>query len=123
MNFIIGNIYWITYSFILPPHEKISLCVCADRNLFFWINSLAKPHGVGQLPVAVGLCNALRHDSYIDLSSLKSGSEPELATARDVGEISTALKTLILTELAVPSKLLSDSHRKLVLQNFGRPIL
>ncbi len=121
MPFVAGNIYWITYNFIDPIHEKISLCVCPERPLFFWINSIAKSHGIGQLLIQNSICTTFNHDSYLDLSSVKTGSEVELQTARDVGQMSVAMKALILSELQSPNKLLPQKHRTLALRNLNFP--
>jgi hypothetical protein len=117
MPFVAGNIYWITYSYIFPIHEKISLCVCPERPLFFWINSNAKVHGVGQLALSQALCPQLHHDSFLDLSGLKTGSEADLQTARDDGPMSEAMKTQVLLELSTPIRLLTEAHRALALGN------
>ena len=119
MPFVAGNIYWITFSFIQPAHEKISLCVCPDRPLFFWINTIQKTHGVGQLLIEQVVCNALNYDSYLDLSGVKTGSATEMATARDAGAMSAAMKALVLAELANPIRLLPEDHRTIALTNLA----
>ena len=117
MPFEAGHIYWITFGFIQPPHEKISLCVCPDRPLFFWISSKAKSHGIGQVGVSAQICSTLKYDSYLDLSGVKTGSEADLASARHVGPISEDLKRLIVASLNIPIKLLPDAYRLLALAN------
>jgi hypothetical protein len=115
--FLAGNIYWITYDYIQPIHEKISLCVCPERPLFFWINSQPKVHGLGQLPLSPAVCPQLQHDSYLDLSGLKTGSEFEMESARDDGPMSEGMKTLVLLELSSPIPMLPEIHRALALAN------
>jgi hypothetical protein len=122
MPFIAGNIYWITYSYVIPIHEKISICVCRERPLFFWINSKPKIHGLSQVLIERSICQTLSHDSYLDLSSVKTGSEIELRTARDVGPMSNDMRTLVLNELNRPNKMLSEKHRVLVLNNIASSV-
>jgi hypothetical protein len=119
MPFQAGHIYWITFHYIQPPHEKISVCVCPDRPLFFWINTNPKPHGVGQLLVQPGDCDQLRHESYIDLSGLKTGSEFDLNSARYGAPLSERMRAALLSALAQPIPLLPDVHRNLALANLA----
>lgn len=119
MPFVAGHLYWITFGFIDPPHEKISLCFCPDRPLFFWINSNPKPHGIGQVPVAVQICPTLNYDSVLDLSGAKTGSAADLGSARVAGPMTPDLQHLVLTQLAQPIRLLPDGHRRLALQNLA----
>ena len=117
MPFVAGHIYWITFGFIQPPHEKISLCICPVRPLFFWINSNPKPHGIGQLDVSVHLCPILAYDSVMDLSGAKTGPEADMKTARPAGPITGGLRALVVAELSNPIRLLPDAHRLLALAN------
>jgi hypothetical protein len=117
--FLAGNIYWITYDYIQPIHEKISLCICPERPLFFWINSQPRLHGIGQLLLSEVVCPQLTHDSYLDLSGVKTGSEFEMETARDDGPMSDDMKTLVLLELSSPIRLLPEIHRALALANLA----
>lgn len=119
MPFVAGNIYWITYSYIQPIHEKISLCVCPDRPLFFWINSISRVHGVGQLALTAAICPQLNHDSFLDLSGLKTGSEMDMYTARDDGPMTPAMKTRVLLELSAQIRMLPESQRALALTNLA----
>lgn len=119
MPFVAGNIYWITYSYIQPIHEKISLCICPERPLFFWINSASKVHGVGQLALTPAICPQLNHDSFLDLSGLKTGSEADMLTARDDGPMHSAMKARVLLELSTPIRLLPEGQRALALANLA----
>jgi len=65
------------------------------------------------------ICTILVHDSFLDLSGVKTGSEQELQSARSAGPISVSMKTLVLSELAKSNKLLSETHRSLALKNLG----
>jgi hypothetical protein len=115
--FVPGKIYWITYGFIQPIHEKISLCICPERPLFFWINTQPKAHGIGQIHLKKAVCPQLKYDSYLDLSGLKTGSEFDMETARDDGPMSEEMKTLVLLELSTPIAMLPEVHRTLALAN------
>ena len=119
MPFVAGYIYWITFNFIVPPHEKISLCVCPERPLFFWINTNPKPHGIGQLAIPKSMCAALAYDSYLDLSGVKTGPVSDLSTARQAGSMSDLMKVAVLAELSQPIALLPDNHRNLALANLA----
>jgi hypothetical protein len=117
MPFVGGNIYWITFNFIQPIHEKISLCICPERPLFFWINSTPRVHGIGQLLIPMSACSALKYDSYLDLSGVKTGSVLEMQTARDAGPMSADMKTLVVKQLSNPISLLAEIHRTLAIAN------
>lgn len=119
MPFVAGNLYWITYNYINPIHEKISLCICPNQPLFFWINSNARFHGVGQLLIKKDICPFLQYDSYLDLSSVKTGSVSEMSTARNEGAMSTDMKKLVVAQLANSNQLLADSHRLLAIANLS----
>lgn len=114
-----GHLYFITFNYIVPPHEKICVCICPARPLFFWINSNPRHHGIGQIPLTPAICPVLRYDSVLDLSSVKTGSAMEIQTARDVGEMTAALKALILDSLADPISLLPEGHRATALANLA----
>lgn len=119
MPFEAGHIYWITFGFIQPPHEKISICICPEQPLFFWINTKPKYHGIGQLSVPAAICPSLKYDSVLDLSGVKTGSPADLASARSDGPISADLKALLIAELSNPIRLLPDGHRLLALKNLS----
>lgn len=45
---ITGHIGIVYTTLTKPPKDKITLCLCADENLFFWINTDPRQRGVGQ---------------------------------------------------------------------------
>lgn len=119
MPFEAGHIYWITFHYIEPPHEKISLCVCPERPFFFWINTRPKSHGIGQLALTPHQCDQLSHDSFLDLSGFKTGTELDFGTARYGAPMSDGMRAEVLHALSQPIRLLPDSHRNLALGNLS----
>ena len=64
--FTLGHIYYIYCSYLPNPHEKISLCIRTATPMFFWINSTASVHGVGQILVPQAFApTVLNKDSYL----------------------------------------------------------
>jgi|LakMenE18May11ns_1017448.scaffolds.fasta_scaffold9854580_2 hypothetical protein len=119
MPFLVGNLYYIRCSFIVPPHEKISICVCDETPYFLWVNTNAKFHGIAQVLLPNGVTPGITHDSYADLSELKMASPRDLQTARDFGPITDDAKELILAEYQNPIRTLSEQFRQMVLQNLS----
>jgi hypothetical protein len=116
VSFAVGNIYIIYASWIKPrPHDKISLCVCDTREWFFWINSDAAFHSIGQVPLEACCHRAISHESFLDLSGVKKFTPIELAGARDRGPVSAELLALIRTSLSTPISLLPETQRAYVL--------
>jgi hypothetical protein len=111
MNFVIGRVYIIHCTWIVPPHDKICLCVCDQRNWFFWFNSSCAFHNIGQLAVGANCHPAIAHDCFLDLSGVKSVSPQEARTARDRGPIDAALSAQIKAVLSVPIARLPDLQR------------
>lgn len=104
------------------PHEKISVCVCAETPLFFWINSSASFHGIGQEPVPAAMCpSALKYDSYLDLSGPRQYAEKDLVRARDYGMITPELRSMMVASLSGGNDMLADAHRKLAWGNLKPP--
>jgi len=95
MNFVVGNTYIILCQWIQNPHDKICLCVCDKRKWFFWVNSNPRFHGIGQVLLPANCHGAIYHDSYLDLSGIKTVSLQEEATARDRGQISSLMSATV----------------------------
>lgn len=117
MPLVAGNLYYIWCSFIEPPHEKISICVCPTSPYFFWVSSQPRSHGIGQVLLPAGITNGIDHDSYADLSTFKMASQKDVLRARDFGPIEAAAKALILATLNNPIETLAEKYRLLALQN------
>lgn len=119
MPFVIGNLYYIRCSYIVPPHEKISICVCDKTPYFIWVSTNAKFHGIAQILLRAGITDGIIHDSYADLSDLKMASPRDLATARDFGPISANVRALILAEYQNPVRTLPEQRRQMLLANLA----
>ncbi len=89
--FKIGSVYVIRTGLTRPPKDKITLCVGISVDLFLWINTSPRPHGVGQIALSAKDHAALTHDCYLDCSRVTTFLPHELATARDRGPISAPL--------------------------------
>ncbi|NDK47883.1 hypothetical protein [Rhizobium laguerreae] len=101
-----------------PSKDKITLCVCASDNLFFWINTNARAHGVGQLQLTATDHQALTHDCFLDCSRLTTFPAHELRSAQDRGIISSQLAKGIVDFLnANPPKTLPPAHVQLAIKN------
>ena len=114
-----GNVYVYHCRWIIPPHDKIAICVCNNRNWVLWFNTKAAFHGLGQL--AVGKAdhpNAITRDCFLDLSAVKGSSPQELidAAKNDRGPMSATLKEKILNALQTPIPLLPDFQRSVILE-------
>ncbi len=115
---ILGHLYVVSTTLTRPPKDKLAICVCSERNLFVWINTNPRPHGVGQFKIVGNSHNALTHDSHLDCSRLTTFLPAELQAAQDRGPISNALALAILEFLETdrPSTL-TDGHYGLLVAN------
>jgi hypothetical protein len=116
MSFIAGHVYVIPCDWLNDPHDKICLCIDPVRSFFFWFNSNARPHGLGQCPVANEAHGAITKDCFLDLSGLRFMSTSELARAQHRGPVGEPLKSQIIAVLSVRISNLPDSHRLLALE-------
>jgi hypothetical protein len=108
---IAGHVYVVHTTLTRPPKDKITVCVCATDNLFFWLNTEPRGHGVGQLPLRSGDHAALSRDCFLDCSRITTFLPPELAAAKDRGQISGALARRIVEFLSEnPPHTLSPRH-------------
>jgi hypothetical protein len=73
------------------------ICVCDQANLFFWINTLPRPHGDGQMPLrATDHPAAFNRDCYLDCSRVTTANRAEMAAAADRGVISEAVRDRVM---------------------------
>lgn len=112
MPLVVGNLYYIWCSFIQPPHEKISICICDERPLFFWVNTAARHHQIAQIPIAAGETGGIVSDCFIDGSSVKTASPIDLGTARDMGPLARVVCDRLLLALSNPIASLPENHRQ-----------
>jgi hypothetical protein len=116
----VGHVYVVRTVLTKPPKDKITICVCAAENLFLWINTKPRPHGVGQFAMAMADHAALTHDCYLDCSRVTTFSA-ELATALHRGPISKALASRIVVFLKkTPPKTLPGKHLNLITTNLSK---
>lgn len=93
---IAGHVYVIYSSLTRPPKDKITVCICATENLFFWINTKPQRLGIGQLALTATDHAALTHDCFLDCSRVTTCSQHELEKAQHRGPISTVLARRIV---------------------------
>jgi hypothetical protein len=113
---IAGRVYVVHTTLTNPPKDKICLCVCDQENLFVWINTEARKHGVGQFPLAAVDHPAFTHACHLDLSRLTTFQERELKAAGERAPISADLaKRIVEFAKANPPKTLPKKHLDLIL--------
>lgn len=91
----IGSVYVLYTALSKPPKNKIVLCVGNDPPLFFWINTLPRFHGIGQMQLAGADHSALTHDCYLDCSRVTTFPTHELRDAEERDPITTMLADAI----------------------------
>lgn len=117
---IAGHVYVIRTILARPPKEKITLCICAAENLFFWINTNPQRHGVGQMPLHRVDHASLTHDCYLDCSRVTTFLPQELRLAQHRGSISKALAARIVKLLIDdPPKTLPNRYIQLAIRNLA----
>jgi hypothetical protein len=115
---IVGHVYVIHTTLARPPKDKITVCICAAENLFFWINTNPQRHGIGQLPMTAADHAALSHDCFLDCSRVTTFAKRELESARARGAISARLASRVVELLEKePPKTLAPRYVKLALDN------
>ena len=117
---IAGHVYIIYTALARPPKDKLTVCICATENLFFWINTNPQRHGVGQFPLAAADHGALRRDCFLDCSRVTTFTEHELAEAQHRGTISRDLAQRIVAFLQDdPPKTLPPRFLNLAIDNLA----
>jgi hypothetical protein len=117
---IVGHVYVVHTALARPPKDKITICICAIDNLFFWINTNPQKHGIGQITLAAKHHGALAHSCFLDCSRVTTFPEHELGTAIDRGAISADLATRIVEELEkAPPKTLPPRFLRLAINNLA----
>lgn len=117
---IVGHVYVVRTTLSRPPKDKITVCICAAEDLFFWVNTLARPHGVGQFALTATDHTALAHNCYLDCSRVTTFPAAELSNAQHRGPISVDLAQRIIQFLTdTPPKTLTPKHLKLAIENLS----
>lgn len=117
---IAGDVYVIYTALANPPKDKLTVCICATENLFFWINTNPRRHGVGQFPLVAADHGALTHDCFLDCSRVTTFSQHELHGAQHRGSISVGLAQRIVEFLENhPPKTLAPRFLKLAIDNLS----
>jgi hypothetical protein len=116
----IGHVYIVHTTLTRPPKDKITICICAAENLFLWINTEARVHGVGQLPLIAADHAALDRDCYLDCSRVTTLQPYELKNAIHRGPISRGLAQRIIKHLTdEPPRTLVPRYLKLAIENLS----
>jgi hypothetical protein len=103
-----------------PPKDKLTICICANENLFFWINTEPRAHGEGQLALAASDHPALSRECYLDCSRVTTFPPLELKAAEIRDVISAELAGRIVQFLEdAPPKTLAPRYRKLAVENLS----
>jgi hypothetical protein len=116
----VGQVCVVRTTLSRPPKDKLTVCICANENLFFWINTEPRAHGEGQFALAASVHPALSHDSYLDCSRVTTFPPVELKAAETRDLISAELASRIVQFLEkTPPKTLAPRYRKLAIDNLS----
>jgi hypothetical protein len=116
----VGHIYVVNTTLARPTKDKLTVCICGSDGLFFWINTDARQHGVGQLALHSTDHAALRHDCFLDCSRATTFLPNELRSAQPRGPISADLSARVVKYLTdTPPKTLTPRYLKLAIENLS----
>jgi hypothetical protein len=116
----VGQLCVVRTTLSRPPKDKLTICICANENLFFWINTQPRAHGEGQLALAASDHHALSHDCYLDCSRVTTFPPLELKAAEMRDIISAELAGRVVQFLEqTPPKTLAPRYRKLAIDNLS----
>lgn len=111
MTLVCGHIYVVWCSFARPqPKDKLCLCFCDKRALFFFVNTKAGLVVEAQMALGATDHPALAHDCYLDLSQAVTFPPQHLAAAQDRGAISAELTRKVRAILGAGVKTLPKQH-------------
>ena len=112
-----GDVCVIHTALSRPPKNKIVLCVGSHPPLFFWINTAARFHGIGQMPLTAADHPALTHDCFLDCSRVTTLPAHELRDAQRRDPITAALADAIADFLELqPPATLPAAQREAICQ-------
>lgn len=116
----LGHLYVVNTTLTNPPKDKLVICVCAQNNLFLWINTLPRHHGIAQFGLAAADHAALTHACFLDCSRVTTFRAAELSAAIDRGKITNPLAQAIRAFIdANPPKTMPPKQRELILANLA----
>jgi hypothetical protein len=116
----VGHVYVVNTTLARPPKDKLTICICAAENLFFWINTQPRTHGVGQFALRSADHPALTRDCFLDCSRATTFLPHELRAAQHRGAISSDLAARIVQYLTdQPPKTLTPRYLKLARENLA----
>jgi hypothetical protein len=117
---IAGHLYVVRTVLTKPPKDKLAICVCAERNLFLWINTLPRPHGVAQMPLAADDHGALTRACHLDCSQVWTFLPHELAAAQDRGPIDVGVAARLLLFMQTnPPKTMTAKHLQIIVETMA----
>jgi hypothetical protein len=120
----VGHVYVVNTTLARPAKDKLTICICAGDNLFFWINTDPRPHGVGQFALAADDHAALTRDCHLDCSRATTFLPNELRDAKHRGAISSDLAARIVQHLTDHApKTLTPRYLKLAIDNLATLIV
>lgn len=116
----VGCVYVVRTTLSKPPKDKLTICICAGENLFFWINTRPQSHGIGQIALAASDHSALTHECHLDCSRVTAFTPQELAVAKERDVVSPELARRIVAYLeTTPPKTLAARHLNLAIANLS----
>lgn len=116
----LGHLYVVHTVLSKPPKDKLAICVCGASDLFLWVNTNARQHGIAQMPLGTADHGALTHDCFLDCSRITTFRPNELANAIDRGIISAPLAARIAAFVAGnPPKTLTQGQAAMIAANLG----
>jgi hypothetical protein len=114
----VGRVYVVRTNLSRPPKDKLTVCICSNENLFFWINTDPRSHGVGQFTLSATDHPALSHSCYLDCSRVTTFLPLELKAAQPREPISAELAKKIVKFLTdSPPKTLPPRYLNLAVNN------
>lgn len=117
---IVGHVYVVHTTLARPAKDKITLCICAAENLFFWINTNPPTHGIGQFRLSATDHAALSRDCFLDCSRVTTFPQRELDAAQHRGGISADLARRVVAFLRNdPPKTLPRRFVTLAIENLS----
>jgi hypothetical protein len=120
VNLAVGHVYIVHTTLSNPPKDKITICICASDNLFFWINTKPRPHGIGQMHLKAADHTALTHDCFLDCSRMTTFQPYEMEGAMHREPISRDLAQRIVRFLKdEPPRTLPPRYVNLAIANLS----